>query len=266
MLFSTVVSYAAGLGFLYAARPAARWVCLVIPILVDLSLLGFFKYAAFVAASLQSALDWAGAGVQVPDAFWFGPGESYRFRDIVLPVGISFYTFHTISYIVDCYRGVVRPTRNVFEFAAYVSLFSQLVAGPIVRFRQIEADLEVMVHTPRSDLVRAGGYGDVGDMTRTAGRGIPPELAAQMMPAVRAFDLALFTEIDQLRAEVRDLKGRLADGHPPHENSSLPPSTVTLCQQRFQVGPLSRLGPGQCRVVQAAFFRHKFPQHLVKGM
>jgi alginate O-acetyltransferase complex protein AlgI len=62
--------------------------------------------------------------------------------NVILPVGISFYTFHTISYVVDCYRRVITPTRNLFEFAAYVSLFSQLVAGPIVRFRQIEADLE----------------------------------------------------------------------------------------------------------------------------
>jgi alginate O-acetyltransferase complex protein AlgI len=62
--------------------------------------------------------------------------------DIILPVGISFYTFHTITYIVDSYRGVIRPTRNLFEFTCYVSLFCQLVAGPIVRFRQIEADLD----------------------------------------------------------------------------------------------------------------------------
>ena len=51
--------------------------------------------------------------------------------DIVLPIGISFYTFHTITYIVDCYRGVIRPTRSLFEFSSYVSLFAQLVAGPM---------------------------------------------------------------------------------------------------------------------------------------
>jgi len=62
--------------------------------------------------------------------------------NIILPVGISFYTFHTITYIVDSYRGVITPTRNFFEFSTYVSLFSQLVAGPIVRFRQIESDLD----------------------------------------------------------------------------------------------------------------------------
>ena len=75
--------------------------------------------------------------------------------DIILPVGISFYTFHTISYIVDSYRGVIKPTRNFFEFAAYVSLFSQLVAGPIVRFRQIEADLETLGDADRTTLARA---------------------------------------------------------------------------------------------------------------
>src|SRR5829696_8156486 len=62
-------------------------------------------------------------------------------------------------------------------------------------------------------------------MTRTAERGIPPELAAQMTPAVRAFVLALTAEIDQLRAEIRDLKCQLAGRHPTPENSSLPPST-----------------------------------------
>jgi alginate O-acetyltransferase complex protein AlgI len=62
--------------------------------------------------------------------------------EIVLPVGISFYTFHTISYIVDSYRGTIKPTRNLLEFSCYVSFFAQLVAGPIVRFRQVEGDLE----------------------------------------------------------------------------------------------------------------------------
>jgi alginate O-acetyltransferase complex protein AlgI len=63
-------------------------------------------------------------------------------------VGISFYTFHTITYIVDGYRGTIKPTRNLFEFACYVSLFCQLVAGPIVRFRQIESDLDRIDDTP----------------------------------------------------------------------------------------------------------------------
>jgi alginate O-acetyltransferase complex protein AlgI len=130
MAASTLVSYAAGLGFLRWSDPRHRRLCLVLPITFDLAMLGFFKYANFVVQSAAEVLRAFGAGVTVP--VW----------NIVLPVGISFYTFHTITYIVDSYRGVIRPTRNLFEFSAYVSLFSQLVAGPIVRFRQIEEDLE----------------------------------------------------------------------------------------------------------------------------
>ncbi|HEX4406804.1 MAG TPA: MBOAT family O-acyltransferase, partial [Polyangia bacterium] len=70
--------------------------------------------------------------------------------DIILPIGISFYTFHTISYIVDSYRGTIIPTRNFWEFSCYVSLFCQLVAGPIVRFRQIEGDLDHLDQQDRS--------------------------------------------------------------------------------------------------------------------
>ena len=130
MAFSTLVSYCAGLAFLNYEQPRIRRLALIIPICVDLCLLGFFKYAGFTLRSGQWLADSLGISAHFP------------VFDMVLPVGISFYTFHTITYIVDSYRGVIRPTRNLFEFSAYVSLFSQLVAGPIVRFRQIEHDLE----------------------------------------------------------------------------------------------------------------------------
>ncbi len=130
MAFSTLVSYTAGLGFLRWQDVRRRKLCLIVPIVVDLALLGYFKYANFGLQTTRGILHVAGIDVHVPHL------------DIVLPIGISFYTFHTITYIVDSYRGVIKPTRNFFEFATYVSLFSQLVAGPIVRFRQIEEDLE----------------------------------------------------------------------------------------------------------------------------
>src|SRR5215831_14307547 len=132
MAFSTLVSFTAGLGFLRWTDSKRRKLCLVLPITVDLALLGFFKYANFGLDSFRTVVRWMGADIHVPH------------YNIILPIGISFYTFHTISYIVDTYRGVIRPTRNFFEFSAYVSLFSQLVAGPIVRFRQIEEDLEAL--------------------------------------------------------------------------------------------------------------------------
>ena len=138
MAFSTPVSYCAGPAFLKYEQPRLRRLALVIPVCVDLSLLGFFKYAGFALRSGQSLADSLGINAHFP------------VFDVILPVGISFYTFHTISYIVDSYRGVIKPTRNLFEFSAYVSLFSQLVAGPIVRFRQIESDLESLGYAERA--------------------------------------------------------------------------------------------------------------------
>jgi alginate O-acetyltransferase complex protein AlgI len=89
LAFSTLVSYAAGLGFLRWSDPRRRKLCLVVPITADLALLGFFKYSNFLVQSGVSLANLFGAGVALPA--W----------NIVLPVGISFYTFHTITYIVD---------------------------------------------------------------------------------------------------------------------------------------------------------------------
>jgi alginate O-acetyltransferase complex protein AlgI len=144
MAFSTAVSFLAGLGLGKYTSPRARRFCLVAPIVVDLCLLGFFKYANFGMATVRDTMQLFGWQVYVP------------YLNIILPVGISFYTFHTISYIVDCYRGIIKPTRNIFEFAAYVSLFSQLVAGPIVRFRQIEQDLESLGTADRTRWLKEG--------------------------------------------------------------------------------------------------------------
>ena len=129
MLFSTAVSYAAGLGFLRWTGRRERRLLLTVPVVADLALLAWFKYADFAIDTWNWTSAWAGRPPLAP-------------LDILLPIGISFYTFHTITYIVDAYRGTIRPTRNFWEFSCYVSLFSQLVAGPIVRFRELEADLE----------------------------------------------------------------------------------------------------------------------------
>jgi alginate O-acetyltransferase complex protein AlgI len=173
MAFSTVVSYTAGLGFLRWSDPRHRKLCLVVPITVDLMLLGFFKYANFGLSTAQAVVHWLGTDVHVPHL------------NIILPVGISFYTFHTISYIVDSYRGVIRPTRNFFEFSAYVSLFSQLVAGPIVRFRQIEEDLENLGGASRSQwLYRGVSFFVVGLVEKVL---IADTLAAFVDPALASY-------------------------------------------------------------------------------
>jgi len=147
MALSTAVSYGAGLGFLRWKDVRNRRLCLALPIVFDLSLLAIFKYTNFASRSINLILQETHLNFRVP------------LFDIVLPLGISFYTFHTITYIVDSYRGVIKPTRNLLEFSCYVSLFSQLVAGPIVRFRQVEADLENIDRSNRTiDLERGWSF------------------------------------------------------------------------------------------------------------
>ncbi len=92
---------------------------LSISLVSNLSMLGFFKYYNFFIDSFNTAFSFAGIPVQGP------------FLDIILPVGISFYTFQTLSYTIDIYRGVIKATPNLFAFSAFVSFFPQLVAGPI---------------------------------------------------------------------------------------------------------------------------------------
>src|SRR3989449_10776851 len=144
MLFSTAISYLAGLGLLRWEDPARRRLCVVLPVVTDLALLGFFKYGNFAATNINGIASWLGGRPMLP------------ILNIVLPVGISFYTVHTITYIVDSYRRVITPTRNFVKFAAYVSLFPQLVAGPIVRFRQIEQDFRNIDRAERNASLDTG--------------------------------------------------------------------------------------------------------------
>lgn len=108
---------------------------LILSICTDLLLLCYFKYAYFFTDFLNTVL---GTGIQVHD--WFSAAgnaltgsQMFNVDSIVLPVGISFFTFQVISYTVDVYRGQVKPVDNLLDFGFYVSFFPQLVAGPIVR-------------------------------------------------------------------------------------------------------------------------------------
>src|SRR5881628_4265153 len=170
MALSTVVSYLAGLGLRTWTDPQRRRLCLIAPVTIDLCLLGFFKYANFAMDTANRV-----AGLLHLPFYLSGP-------EIILPVGISFYTFHTITYIVDAYRRTITPTRNFFEFSCYVSLFSQLVAGPIVRFRQIQADLEHIDQGDRRAGWRVGwSYFAIGMIKKVL---IADTIAAAINPAL----------------------------------------------------------------------------------
>lgn len=110
-----------------------RW--LMASIIANLGVLGWFKYANFGAETLREllrALGFAG---------------DFGWTEVVLPVGISFYTFQTMSYTIDLYRGVVRPAASFVDFLCYVSMFPQLVAGPIVRYAVVEHELQHRQHS-----------------------------------------------------------------------------------------------------------------------
>jgi alginate O-acetyltransferase complex protein AlgI len=102
-------------------EPGERRVWLIISVVVNLSMLGFFKYGNFLLENFQWVLARGGIQYKPPHL------------DVFLPIGISFYTFHSLSYTLDIYRGVMRPTRSLRDFTLAVSFFPQLVAGPIVR-------------------------------------------------------------------------------------------------------------------------------------
>jgi alginate O-acetyltransferase complex protein AlgI len=128
--FSTLVDFAVGLALKRAGRAATRRSLLVASLAINLGLLAVFKYYGFFvesAVGLLSAL---------------GLEPAARVPEIVLPVGISFYTFQTLSYTIDVYRGRLSPVRSLTDFALFVGFFPQLVAGPIVRAADFLPQLE----------------------------------------------------------------------------------------------------------------------------
>ena len=123
MLFSMVVNYF--LGCLMEDDPAHKKHTLVFAIILNLAILGFFKYYGFAVTTVN-------------DIF----GTAFEVRDLPLPIGISFYTFQTLSYIIDLYRGKFQAQRSFIRFGMYITMFFQLIAGPIVRYEDVEKQLE----------------------------------------------------------------------------------------------------------------------------
>lgn len=129
MLELMVVNYFLALGIAAVkARGRVAMSFLVLGIATDLGALVSYKYLGFFAANLKPLAAVCGFDLPVPE--------------IALPIGISFYVFQILSYLVDVYRGDVRVQRNPFKFMLYVSLFPQLIAGPIVRYSTIAEDIE----------------------------------------------------------------------------------------------------------------------------
>ncbi len=126
LVISTVFDYANGLLIEYfrkKAKPGAAKTVLWISVIGNLGILGVFKYSDFFLRNINAV------------------GFDIELLGLALPIGISFYTFQTMSYTIDVYRGLVSVQHNLLSFGMYVTMFPQLIAGPIVRYADVEADM-----------------------------------------------------------------------------------------------------------------------------
>ncbi len=125
MLFSTVFDYINGRVLGVVRKLRARRFVLVLSVCGNLGILFFFKYRDFLVENINSIA-----------------GTDIGLMGLALPIGISFYTFQTMSYTIDVYRKRIEPQKNILAFATYVCLFPQLIAGPIVRYRTIQREVK----------------------------------------------------------------------------------------------------------------------------
>lgn len=129
MLGSIVINYVLGLLVSKTKNPA-RKLLLILSVVINLGILFVFKYLNFTLDNINRI-----------------PGVVIEFTRIALPIGISFYTFQIMSYVIDVYRGEVKPQRNILNLGLYISLFPQLIAGPIVRYSDIESQIKNRTHS-----------------------------------------------------------------------------------------------------------------------
>jgi alginate O-acetyltransferase complex protein AlgI len=131
----TSIDYVTGLWIARTEAEARRRLLLAVSLATNLGILAYFKYAGFFLGSLDGVGRAIGLGAPLPSLY------------VVLPIGISFYTFNSMSYTIDIFRRRIEPTHDVLEYATFVALFPHLIAGPIVRFTDLAGQLRRL--TPR---------------------------------------------------------------------------------------------------------------------
>jgi D-alanyl-lipoteichoic acid acyltransferase DltB (MBOAT superfamily) len=141
LAISTIVDFTIGKKLYKTSVERKRKLLLIISMSVNLGILGFFKYFGFFVDSFTTM------------ASLFGVGDfDFLHLNIILPVGISFYTFQTMSYTIDIYRKKLEPTNSIIDFAVFVAFFPQLVAGPIERAKNLLTQIHKLP-TPTRDQI-----------------------------------------------------------------------------------------------------------------
>ncbi|MDO5576247.1 MAG: MBOAT family O-acyltransferase, partial [Fibrobacter sp.] len=136
MITSTAIDFTAGKMISRKnATKVQKNFALILSCTANLAMLGFFKYYMFIMGGINHLIE-----------FWGGNANTFHILNVVLPVGISFYTFQTMSYTIDVWRGDAPPVKNFSSFSCFVALFPQLIAGPIVRYNSIAQQLDKREH------------------------------------------------------------------------------------------------------------------------
>lgn len=156
LIFSTLSDYTLGHLIYQAKRKMLKKTYVALSVMINLLLLSYFKYAEFFTNLVNDIFHTRFETVDI-FASWSNQflGTHFNVSEIILPVGISFFTFQTISYTVDIYRNKVKPISNIFDFGFYVSFFPQLVAGPIVRASEFVPQLYNDYRLSKSELGHA---------------------------------------------------------------------------------------------------------------
>jgi alginate O-acetyltransferase complex protein AlgI len=146
LIGATSVDYVAGLWIARTEKETRRRLLLAGSLTTNIGILAYFKFAGFFFASMNGIGSALGLGTALPSLH------------IVLPIGISFYTFNSMSYTIDVFRRRVDPTRNLLEYTTFVGLFPHLIAGPIVRFTDLAAQLRRLTPSLTSETAARGTF------------------------------------------------------------------------------------------------------------
>lgn len=156
LIISTIVDYTAGRTIYKSEHKPTRRTWLIVSVVINLGLLAFFKYSYFIVDQINY---WFNTNLVAVNHFAnlanYISGTNHDITSIILPVGISFYTFQTMSYTIDIYRGELEPTKNILDFGFFVSFFPQLVAGPIVRAKEFIPQIYQKYELTRAQFGRA---------------------------------------------------------------------------------------------------------------
>lgn len=156
LIFVILVDFTAGLIIGRSDKKAVRRLFIILSIISNLGILAYFKYTGFIVSSINDLL---GTHFQVYDFLANFSNQtlrtSFNVSNIILPVGISFFTFQSLSYTLDVYRRKIMPVKSIVDFGFYVSFFPQLVAGPIVRASEFIPQIYMKYHLDKREFSHA---------------------------------------------------------------------------------------------------------------